>query len=221
MREPDDGSSVMQNSYLEHPAEEALERFLLHQSPEDELEVVETHILGCDTCVARLESLETQITVMKTALRELQQQTAAAAAGVQPRSWKSWFTVPHLSWAGAAAAALVAGLVITPQIAHRATPAVDVSLSAYRGVESAAVPEGRSLNVHLNAADLPAGPVVVQLVDYTGNEVWKTSSSVRDDQVNVKAPKISHAGPYFFRLYAPGRQGQQGELLREFSFQAK
>jgi anti-sigma factor RsiW len=212
----------MQNSYLDHPAEETLERFLLHQSPEDELEVVETHILACDSCVARLESLEAQITAMRTALRELQQQqAAAAAAGAQPRSWKSWFTVPHMAWTGAAAAALVTGLVITPQIAHHAAPAVDVSLSAYRGVETAAVPEGRSLNVHLNAADLPAGPVIVQLVDYTGNEVWKTNGTVRQDQVDIAAPKISRAGPYFFRLYAPARNAQRGELLREFSFQAK
>lgn len=210
----------MQNSYLDHPAEETLERFLLHQSPEDELEVVETHILACDTCVARLETLEAQITAMKTALGELQQQQAAAA-GAQPRSWKSWFTVPHMAWASAAAAALVAGLVIAPEIAHRAAPAVDVSLSAYRGIETTAVPEGRSLNVHLNATDLPAGPVLVQLVDYTGNEVWKTSATVRRDQVNVTAPRISHAGPYFFRLYAPARNAQPGELLREFSFQAK
>jgi hypothetical protein len=212
----------MQNSYLQHPTEETLERFLLHQSPEDELEVVETHILACDTCVARLEDLEIQIATMKTALRELQlQQAAAATAGAQTRSWKSWFTMPHMAWSGAAAAALAAVLTITPQIAHRTAPAVDVNLLAYRGIEAAAVPEGRSLHVHMNAADLPVGPVVVQLVDDTGNEVWRTKGTVNQDRVNVSAPKISHAGPYFFRLYAAAPNGQQGELLREFSFQAK
>jgi hypothetical protein len=212
----------MQNSYLQHPTEETLERFLLHQSPEDELEVVETHILACDTCVARLEDLEIQITTMKTALGELQlQQAAAATAGAQSRSWKSWFTVPHIAWAGAAAAALAAVLTITPQIAHRSAPAVDVNLTAYRGLETLAVPERRSLHVHLNAADLPTGAVIVQLVDYSGAEVWRTAATVTQDRVNVSAPKISHPGPYFFRLYAAAPNGQQGELLREFSFQAK
>lgn len=212
----------MQNSYLDHPVEEALERFLLHQSPEEELDAVETHILGCDTCVARLEALETEIAVMKNALGQLQQQqAAAAAAGAQPRSWKSWFTVPHMVWASTAVAALAAVLIITPEIAHRSGPAVDVSMSAFRGVEAISVPEGRSLNVRFNAADLPAGPVIVQLVDYTGKQVWKTEASVTHDQVNITAPQISHAGPYFFRLYAPAQNGQQGELLREFSFQAK
>src|ERR1700761_3111870 len=105
----------MQNSYLTHPAEEALERFLLHQSPEDELDVVETHILACDACVSRLEVLGNQISTMKNALLELQQQSAVAAASQQHRSWKAWFTVPHLAWASAAAVAVAAGLVVTPQ----------------------------------------------------------------------------------------------------------
>lgn len=212
----------MQNSYLEHPAEEALERFLLHQSPEEEIEAVETHILACDSCVTRLENLETEIAVMKTALGELQLQQAAATATVrQSRSWKSWFTVPHMAWSGAAVAALAAVLVVTPQIANHTASTADVNLSAYRGVETASVPEGRRLHVQLNAADLPAGPVVVQLVDDSGAEVWKTTSVVRDDRVNVTAPKISHAGAYFFRLYAPAQHGQVSDLLREFAFQAK
>ena len=58
--------------YLEHPTEEALERFLLHQSQEAEIEIVETHILACESCVERLEVLETHIAATKIALAELQ-----------------------------------------------------------------------------------------------------------------------------------------------------
>lgn len=211
----------MQNLYLDHPAEEALERFLLHQSPEEEIEVVETHILACPSCVVRLEELETHISAMKTALREFERQTAPTQAAAPSRGWKSWFTMPHLAWASAAAAAIAAVLIVTPQMTRQASPAVDVNLSAYRGVEVASVPAGRPLHVHLNATDLPAGPVLVQLVDLTGAELWKTEGVIRDDQVNVTAPKISHAGSYFLRLYAPARRNQERQLLREFSFQAK
>ena len=211
----------MQNSYLNHPAEEALERYLLNQSPEDEVDVVETHILACHGCVSRLETLEAQIAAMRTALLELQQQSAAAAVGQQHRSWKTWFTVPHMAWAGAAAVAVAAGLAITPQFVRHSAPAAEVSLFAYRGLESPVVPEGRPLHIHFNAADLPDGPVLVQLVNYNGAELWKSSGVVRQDRVDVTAPKITNAGSYFFRLYETGQNGREGELLREFSFQAK
>jgi hypothetical protein len=48
--------------------EEALERFLLHQSRDEELEVLESHILACESCVTRLEDLEVWLAVTKLAL---------------------------------------------------------------------------------------------------------------------------------------------------------
>ena len=57
---------------FEHPSEETLERFLLHQSQQAEIEAVETHILACPSCVARLEIMETHIAATKIALGELQ-----------------------------------------------------------------------------------------------------------------------------------------------------
>ena len=210
----------MTNSYLNHPAEEALERFLLNQSADDELEVIETHILACDACVSRLEVLETNIVAMKTALSELQEQSAVAAASKERRSWKTWFTVPNLAWAGAAAMAVI-GLSLTPQLIRHNDPAAEVSLSTYRGAETGTVPENRPLHVRFNAQGLPDGRVVVQLVNETGAELWKTDSLVHEDRAEVTAPKLTSAGPYYFRLYAPGQNGQEGELLREFSFQAK
>ncbi len=212
--------ACMQNSYLNHPAEEALERFLLHQCPDEELEAVETHILACDGCVSRLESLETQIAVTKIALRELERESAIAVAARQHRSWKTWFTVPNLSWAGAAAALVAGGLIVTPQLMRHTAPVAEVNLSAYRGLETGKVPEGRPLHVRFNAAGLPPGPVTVQLVDETGAELWKGVGTVREDKAEITAPKIAHEGAYLFRLYSAGN-GQQSELLREFAFQVK
>jgi hypothetical protein len=56
-------------AYLDHPAEEVLERFLLSHCSENELCEVETHILHCEGCVARLELLELQITAFKLCLQ--------------------------------------------------------------------------------------------------------------------------------------------------------
>jgi len=211
----------MQNSYSTHPAEEALERFLLHQCPDEELDIVETHILSCDGCVSRLEALETQIAATKIALRELQMESAVAVAARQHRDWKAWFTVPNLSWAGGAAALVAAGLLVTPQLVHRSAPAADVSLSTYRGLESNVVPENRPLHIHFNATGLPEGPVAVQLVDEVGADLWNGTAVISHDKVDVTAPQITHDGAYFFRLYSAAGTGQQGELLREFSFQVK
>ncbi len=73
----------MQEPYIDHPTEEALERFLLHHSEEQELEIVETHILACESCVSRLESLESDIAASKLALRQFQAKHAAKAVNTR------------------------------------------------------------------------------------------------------------------------------------------
>ena len=67
----------MNEPFREHPSEEALERFLLNHSPEEELESVETHILVCGYCVEQLETLETQIAAARIALQALDAQKAS------------------------------------------------------------------------------------------------------------------------------------------------
>ena len=66
----------MQNTPLEHPSEEMLERYVLHQSTELELDTIETHVLACESCVARLEDLEAYIGILRQAHQELQLEEA-------------------------------------------------------------------------------------------------------------------------------------------------
>ena len=61
----------MSDSYRDHPNEEALERFLLNTSPEEELEILESHILACGECVGLLKTLENEIAATRLALRQL------------------------------------------------------------------------------------------------------------------------------------------------------
>src|SRR5581483_2969720 len=109
----------MTNPYLIHPNEEALERFLRQRSDEGELETIETNIMACESCVTRLELMETQIADLKTALVAHQQEQIERALHPQPSFWKKWLTVPHLSWAGAACAAVAAVFLVTPGMLHQ------------------------------------------------------------------------------------------------------
>lgn len=211
----------MQDIYLDHPTDEALERFLLHHANEEELEVVETHILACESCVTRLEDLEFLITTTKLALQEVRSEQLAkqaAQAAKQQTSWKSWITGPRLSWAGGLAV-FALGVAIVPQLTKQHT--TDIALSAYRGLDISTVPEGRPLHVSLNANDLGSGPVTVELVDNRGSRLWQGSSDIQNDKVDISVPRISQVGPHFIRLYSPKPGNAEGDLLREFAFQVK
>ena len=199
--------------YYEHPTEDALERFLLHQLEESELEVLETHILACHACVERLEGLETQIAVTKSALGELQREARTSETAKASGGWRRWFSVPVLSWAAAATAAVA--------LCVAAFLPAQVSLSAYRGTESTVAPQWRPLSVHLNANDVANGRVAVELVDAAGAQMWTGAAQVNHEQVEVHLPRIYKAGSYFVRLYEAGATSGQGDLLREFPLRVK
>jgi hypothetical protein len=198
----------MNDRYSDHPDEEALERFLLQQCSEEELELVETHVLACESCVAQLESLELDIAATKMALERLETGPTRKQMAKAASAWKSWFTIPRLSLASGVAAFACGAILLS--VPH------DVALTAYRGTETAIVSEWRPLHMHLNAADLSEGPVQVELVDRLGSPLWKGPSAVRRDTVDVHLPRIKQSGTHFLRLYNP-----QGDLLREYAFQVK
>lgn len=216
----------MTDPYLDHPNEEALERFLRNEAQESELEIIETHILACESCVTRLEALELDLAAVKVACRELQTERIQKEAA-RSRSWRDWFTLPALSWAGAAAV-LALGITVVPQFLPR-----DVNLTATRGLETgmtlspcgtleaAVVPEGRPLDLHLKADDLPEGRVNLEIVNGVGKRVWQGAGIIKQQQANVVVPRITTAGAYFLRLYNPAQAGSEPDVLREFRFEVR
>lgn len=54
--------------YLNHPCEDALERFLMDRCFDNELAYVEMHILCCEPCVTRLEELALELAVIRRCL---------------------------------------------------------------------------------------------------------------------------------------------------------
>jgi len=203
----------MNESYREHPNEEALERFLLKTSSEEELEDLETHILMCGPCIERLEILQIQIAAARLALQSLEAKRYSKSPIQTSSSWKTWFTIPRLSFAATSAVAAIGAILFSiPR---------DVTITSDRGTETAIVSEGRPLHMHLNAAGLNPGTVAVELADSQGATVWKAISAVRHDNVDVSLPRITQSGPYFVRLYSPPQAGTESVLLREFAVDAR
>ena len=209
----------MTQSYLEHPSEEALERFLLHHANEEELDYVESHLLACDRCVLRLEDLELQIAAAKLALSELARQPKRVTAR-EKYGWRNWFTVRTLSWAGAAPA-FVVSLAVAPQFLSHQDAAYDVTLSANRGSDTVSIPSRAPLHLHLAAVDATDRPLSATIVDAAGTPVWEGKATAHADTADVNDPKQKEAGSYLLRLYAQADSDKKAELLREFAFEAK
>ncbi len=218
------------NNVVEHPSEEMLERFLMNKSPEAESTTVETHILACDDCVARMEALENEISDMKLVLQQWQQERAAEAAKLASgkRDKGSWlvsklklgpFTMPQFALAGSLAA-LALGLVLLPQMHFGSSPIADVSISAMRGSEGTQVPAHRPVRMHLGASGLAAGPVIVQIVDESGGAAWEGHGFVNTGSVDVSIPPINELGNHLARLYSVDGS-KRGTLLSEYSFTVK
>jgi hypothetical protein len=203
----------MNESYREHPNEEALERFLLKTSSEEELEDLETHILMCGPCIERLEILQIQIAAARVALQSLEAKRYSKSPIQTSSSWKTWFTIPRLSFAATSAVAAIGAILFSiPR---------DVTITSDRGTETAIVSEGRPLHMHLNAAGLDPGTIAIELADNKGSILWKGTSVVKDDKLDFTLPRIVHSGPHYLRLYSPTQPDVQGVLLREFALNAK
>jgi len=205
------------HDFVEHPTEDVMERFLLHQSGDEELEAIETHILACESCVSRLEALQEFIDTAKVAMREMHLEATEKA--VQKQKRQSWFSVKSLSLAGAAAAIALA-IAVVPRLMPN-HPAANVDLSAYRGLERTVVPKGWPLHIRMNANDLAEGPVEIEVVDREGTELWKGNTAILHESAEVNIPKIKVPGPYFVRVYRAVDGNPEGDLLREFAVQVR
>ncbi len=201
----------MTDAYLDHPTEDALERYLLHTATETELETIETHFMACEACVTRLEALTEEVAVIKTALSNLQSKKAPA---ISPSFWRKWFTIPNLSFAGAAAA-----VILAVTAAPKFIPA-PITLSAHRDSNVALVPGGRPLSIDLKG-DLPDGVANIEVLKGTGQSVWSGTAVDHNDEARVSVPRLKEKGIYFIRLYAPAQPGQDRQLVQEFQIEVK
>jgi anti-sigma factor RsiW len=205
-----------------HPSEDLLEKFARNRCNEEELEQVESHFLGCHTCVSRLEEIDSFLSAFKPGYQEFQADRRAKETKELKKKSRSWIFSPVWSLGMASAAVLAIGLVSLPSLhlnkPHKPASVAELQLSATRGNEVSEAPTAHPLLVHLNATDLPQTALSAEVVDSTGSTVWKGSTNVANDQATVSLPEM-RAGSYFLRLY--GAQAGQSDLLREFAFQIR
>jgi hypothetical protein len=201
----------MRGSIYDHPAIDLLERFALNTCSEEELDLVETHILACDACVCALEDLEVQVAATKLALEQvLREQKSKPEPERIHSSWRNWFTAPNLGWAGAAlAASAVCLLALLP---------VNVELGAERGSEQVVVvPEWRNAVLTISQGGLQDGPVQAEIVNENGQRLWAAAADCSHGLVGLHIPRMTAAGHYYARLYTV----REHELLSEFPFEVK
>ncbi len=200
----------MRHTSFDHPPLDVLERFALNGCSEQELELVEEHILACESCVTALEAIELEIAAKKLALAPLLIKEKPEPERKTGR-WTKWFSVPTLSWAGA-------GLAACAFCLFAFLPA-NILLTAERGSAAAAVvPEWRSAHLTLVNQELPSGPIRAEIVTQTGSLIWAGEATVTNGEVRLSLQRMRAAGLFYARLYSAGTEH---ELLSEFPFEVK
>jgi hypothetical protein len=199
-----------------HPTDDTLEEYIFRRMNEQEVDNIETHLLACEFCLGRLESLELHIATMKVVMRDLR--TEETMDAIEDRAKWPGLLVPRLSWV--AAAAMVAICVSLPAVIRQRGATPEISLHAYRGADVPIILQGRRTRLALDALDLPQGNVSVQVVNLDGLQVWSDRASIHNDVAHVTLPRLDKEGSYLLRLYdSSGHDGPQ--LLREFVFRVQ
>jgi hypothetical protein len=211
---------VAQYSSFDHPPDETFERLLLHKTERTEIEILEDHILACDFCLTRVQNLQGQIIATKLAIRKMKRKQAARTATRTPLSRLNHLTLRALLLT-AVSAVFVAKLIFVPPPVPENAAIAEVNLSAYRSSGAVVLPQGRPVHMTLDAADLPETPVLVQVVNPFGSEIWRGDAAVLQEKAEILFPPFTSRGLYLLRLYAPAARDKKGEILREYAFNVK
>ena len=182
-----------------HFGDDLLETYSIGHLPEEQVPALEEHLLMCSDCQVRLTSIDQYLQVARTAAAELERRKTSH------KLWLGRFwPIPKPVWAlGFATASLAVWLSVVPLQPVRQT---ELMLTASRGAETAPshANSNDSLSLKIDTKTIPVAPAYqLQIVNATGEEVWKGKVSRQDNQeIGVaKAPKLNH-GAYWVRIYS-------------------
>ncbi len=174
-------------------------------SSQEEIALIEEHLLICEGCQDRLRESDDYVLAMRGA----SEQSRRYERSSKGREWRfpAWF--PALT----AVACCLLLAVIAFRFVRPPGPAVAISLSALRSNGAGiAAPSGRELILHPDLTGLAENPTYrLEIVDGTGRPV-RQGTLVRVHN-EIKVPGLG-AGLYFVRVYLPA-----GELLREYGLE--
>ena len=198
-----------------HPSEEILEEYLFLRLPETLAAPIEEHLLVCQDCQDKAVATAQFISAIKDMGRQ-------PAADLRPRpGWLSGFAANKTSLVPVLILAVVAILAVRKH-AQEPVTAVPVTLSSLRGAEALSpAPAGKPLKLHIQSPDLAQDlangrEYRVEVVDDTGDAVWKGAVTKTDGKLMAMMLKPLQKGVYWVRLYGTG-----SEPLREFGLSAK
>ena len=199
-RLPDRNESAAQILDGSHLTEEALEVYSLgRMTSEEELEVLEGHLLVCGYCQTKLEKMH-EYTRAAVA--------GAAAAAKNPEQKKRMNLLPVAIAAGLAALFLIPGDLL------KNDPATIVELAAVRQDLKATAPVGQKLDLKLDTTGIVAQPLAWELANAAGQILLQGEFDPATKRVKIQA---LDAGQYWVRVKARG----SAEVLREFSLSVR
>lgn len=199
----------MNYEFEQHCSSASLERYVLGNLPQEELDRLEEHLLICEACRRKLDESERYLRAMRSAAARLR----AEESGAFRESVRSWFALPARVWAAAAIAFCLVALVVGNRIMRSPTPSAPLALSltAERGAAMSA-PAHRILDLSLDARGFDAAPDArVELVDSNGKVLAVQPARPSGDIIAFRVTRDLDAGSYYVRLYGTGG------LQREFA----
>jgi hypothetical protein len=199
-----------------HGTEEQFEQYALGRLAGADLISLEEHLLLCDACQVRLD----EIGPFAIGMREALSLQPAIAPSAPLKEWFAWLRRPAFAMAIACAAALIAiiAVVSTGVVSTGGTklaPTAMLQLTAIRG-EMPATSPAREYDLTLADAPRAGGPFRVEVVNGSGDSVWKGPADADSKGAEVKIDETLKQGDYFVRLYAAS-----GQRLREYGFRIR
>ena len=216
----------MKTEMNSHAPEECLERYSMHRLTEEESESLEDHLMFCDWCQEKLESVESFHLVVRVASRRVRQEDLKSPA--RSTFWsrfprfsvsnlfgadrpRNWFALP----ATAAAMACLALFIMVPQ--SQEVSYQQVRLESFRGSAVSSVDSTKPLELALNLDGLPQSPAYrVEIVNAAGVTYATALAEPQGRALTVRIKNKLSPGQYWVRLYIPGAN----ELLQEFSMRS-
>ncbi len=179
-----------------HLTEDALEVYLLGRlSSEEDIAVVEEHILVCEHCLTRLEKMDGFVHAAVA---------GATAVRLNPEPNQSFKYLPIALAASAAAIFVLPGLVKQP-----AEPA-NIDLVAIRNETKIRAPAGRTLNLKPDLTGLAETGYDWELSGVDGQLKQRGKLDLATGRLSISGLSEDQ---YWLRLKATGQQ----DILREFS----
>jgi hypothetical protein len=219
MSSPDKRERLRQSvATMEHVSEDSLDLYSMGQLPEGKLEIVEEHLLLCETCRSCVEELEGFVRTFRDA-------TPAVWVRPKPEDVKKggflhWLLGGSTRWrpmyglAGALAVLLV--MVATRPPTPEPGPASEIHLQAMRSSGAVEAEASKPLNLRLDLSLLPPHPAYhVRVADWNGGIVWQSSVLRSGDDVTAAVRDGLNPGRYWVRIYSGGT------LLREYSLRVR